>query len=66
MNQYEERSGWRAKEIFDKRVKDIDMLYARKIVPTGNNLSILTLSAKVSLTHGLRYISKLGMQHHNY
>ena len=66
MRQYEERKEWKSVNPLDKGVKDEDMEFSCELVPTGNALFILNLSAESELTNGFRYIKELLMQNHNF
>ena len=66
MKQYEERQEWKNVNLLDKGVEDAEMEFSSELVPTGNALFILNLSAECDLTNGFRYIKELLMQHHNF
>ena len=66
MKQYEERQVSKCENPIDNGVEEVENECSTELIPTGNCLFILSLSAECSLTNGYRYIKELLMQHHNF
>ena len=69
MKQYEEKQYEGKEELsgnpLNNGAKGTEMEFSSEMVPTGNCLFLLNLSAECNLTNGYRYIKELLMQHHN-
>ena len=66
MKRDEERHEPNCNNPLDKGVEEVENGCSTELVPTGNCLFLLNLSAECSLTNGYRYIKELLMQHHNF
>ena len=66
IKQYEQKAMWKDTSPLDIDVEDAEFGLKMEMIPTGNCLYILNLSAECSLNNGFRYIKELLMQHHNF